>query len=98
MKKEDLLSYLSENNGRFAWRETEYEGDPGILVDNTDCRTQTFFSDRAIADGELNRLLVLTHQGRNVEHITRVTGYFSKVKNWNKGKVAELMDRHRSTL
>jgi len=29
----------------------------------------------------------------NVEIITRVTGYFSKVGGWNKGKLAELKDR-----
>jgi len=31
-----------------------------------------------------------------VDHITRVTGYFSKVSGWNKGKKAELKDRFRS--
>lgn len=29
----------------------------------------------------------------NVEHITRVTGFFSKVEDWNKGKLGELKDR-----
>ena len=31
----------------------------------------------------------------NVEGITRVTGFFSKVSSWNKGKIGELKDRHR---
>ena len=30
---------------------------------------------------------------KNVEHMTRVTGFFSKIEGWNKGKVAELKDR-----
>ena len=34
----------------------------------------------------------------NVDHITRVTGYFTKVSGWNKGKKAELKDRYRSPL
>jgi anaerobic ribonucleoside-triphosphate reductase len=34
----------------------------------------------------------------NVDHITRVTGYFTKVSGWNKGKKAELKDRHRTPL
>ncbi len=34
----------------------------------------------------------------NVEGITRVTGFFSKTKSWNKGKIGELKDRHRVTL
>jgi len=31
-----------------------------------------------------------------VEGITRITGYFSRVSSWNKGKLAELRDRKRS--
>ena len=34
------------------------------------------------------------HCGSNhVEYITRVTGFFSKIGSWNKGKIAELRDR-----
>lgn len=32
----------------------------------------------------------------NIEGITRVTGFFSKVNSWNKGKVGELKDRYRN--
>jgi len=32
---------------------------------------------------------------KDVYAITRVTGYFSKTSMWNKGKIAELKDRHR---
>ena len=28
-----------------------------------------------------------------MEYMTRVTGFFSKVNNWNKGKLAERRDR-----
>ena len=31
-----------------------------------------------------------------VEGITRITGYFTKVSSWNKGKLGELHDRHRN--
>ena len=31
-----------------------------------------------------------------IEGITRITGYFSRIPGWNKGKVAELRDRYRS--
>jgi len=30
---------------------------------------------------------------RQIEVITRVTGFFSKVNSWNKGKIGELKDR-----
>jgi len=32
----------------------------------------------------------------NVEGMTRITGYFSKISGWNKGKLGELKDRHRN--
>lgn len=31
----------------------------------------------------------------DVDGITRITGYFTKVSSWNKGKLGELKDRHR---
>ncbi|MEO0071916.1 MAG: anaerobic ribonucleoside-triphosphate reductase [candidate division WOR-3 bacterium] len=34
----------------------------------------------------------------DVEHITRVTGYFSRVSGWNLGKKAELKDRYKGGL
>ena len=35
-------------------------------------------------------------QSDKVEQITRITGYFTKVSSWNKGKRGELKDRHRN--
>jgi anaerobic ribonucleoside-triphosphate reductase len=37
-------------------------------------------------------------QSPDVEGITRVTGFFSKTSSWNKGKLGELKERHRSVL
>ena len=31
-----------------------------------------------------------------VEGITRITGYFTKLSSWNKGKLGELKDRFRN--
>jgi ribonucleoside-triphosphate reductase len=33
----------------------------------------------------------------DVDGITRITGYFTKISSWNKGKIGELRDRHRYT-
>lgn len=33
---------------------------------------------------------------QDLEHITRITGYFTRVSSWNKGKVGELKDRYRN--
>jgi anaerobic ribonucleoside-triphosphate reductase len=35
-------------------------------------------------------------QSENIEGITRITGYFSRIPGWNKGKIGELKERHRS--
>ena len=37
-------------------------------------------------------------QSDKVEQITRITGYFTKVSSWNKGKRGELRDRYRNNL
>lgn len=36
--------------------------------------------------------------GLEVDQITRITGYFSKISNWNPGKMAELRDRFKGGL
>jgi len=33
----------------------------------------------------------------SIEQITRITGYFTKISSWNKGKIGELKDRFRCT-
>jgi ribonucleoside-triphosphate reductase len=35
-------------------------------------------------------------QSENIEGITRITGYFSRISGWNKGKLGELSNRYRS--
>lgn len=34
-------------------------------------------------------------RGVDIEQITRITGYFTKLSGWNKGKLGELKARHR---
>ncbi len=50
---------------------------------------------RALAELTPEKLDQVLTAGRNIEHITRVTGYFSRVSGWNKGKRGELADRER---
>jgi ribonucleoside-triphosphate reductase len=35
-------------------------------------------------------------QSDNIDGITRITGYFSKISGWNKGKMGELKDRFKN--
>jgi ribonucleoside-triphosphate reductase (formate) len=43
----------------------------------------------------LHEVCQYCHSDR-VEQITRITGYFTKISSWNKGKRGELKDRYRS--
>ncbi len=98
MKKADFIHYLEENSECYRYLETNYKGYSGLLVNDLAMKTETFFTDDGIEARNLEQLIFCTHQGKHVEQITRVTGYFSKVKNWNKGKLAELKDRRRTPL
>lgn len=95
MEKLNFIEYLNKNPDTFEWQEGEHEGKEGIFVKNNQFETQTHFSVEAIQKNDLDLLIRQTHHGKNVEQITRVTGFFSKVQSWNKGKQGELKDRHR---
>lgn len=70
-----------------------YEHGSGWLVKDTRFETLHHMTEEAFAGLNVNTLAGVTARGRDVDHITRVTGYFSKVAGWNKGKQAELKDR-----
>jgi hypothetical protein len=97
MERQEFIEYLSQHPALYAFEEKGGE-ERGIMVTDNVYNTTTFFADRAIKEHALSFLLKRTHHGKNVEQITRVTGYFSKVNAWNKGKKAELKDRFRSDL
>ena len=71
---------------------------PGYLIANDRLETLTHVSKDKLASMTVPMLDGYTAQGKNVDHITRVTGYFSKVSGWNPSKLGELKDRHRSTV
>lgn len=95
MDIDSFIEYLAENPATFEWQEGEHDNRPGIFVKNTEFETKTHFTFDVINKHDLDFLVIQTHHGKNVEHITRVTGFFSKVQSWNKGKRGELKDRHR---
>ncbi|MBM3307061.1 MAG: hypothetical protein FJY74_01885 [Candidatus Eisenbacteria bacterium] len=93
MKLDDFKVWIDEHEG---W---EYEADDrGLLVRNADLGTATHCTFEAIEKNPIETITSACTQGRDVDHITRVTGYFSKTSGWNKGKTAELRDRHRSDV
>ncbi|MCK5309122.1 MAG: hypothetical protein KAJ64_00575 [Thermoplasmata archaeon] len=95
MEKQDFIEFLSSETDHFDMADAPMDGKDGLYVKNKTYDTETHFTNDVISQMELKDLVVATHQGRNIEHMTRVTGYFSKVQGWNKGKVGELKDRSR---
>ncbi|MEA3229513.1 MAG: anaerobic ribonucleoside-triphosphate reductase [archaeon] len=75
--------------------EVTAESEDGVFIKNNDFNTRVFVTDAALKKNSVDAILAQTVQGKDVEQITRITGYFSTVGNWNKGKLAELKDRHR---
>lgn len=101
MNVEEFLKKLEAKTDGLKLVFTKDSADPtdiAYTVYNERFETTTIFTGSGVGKNEWNHIVLLTHQGRNVEHITRVTGYFSKVSGWNKGKVAELKDRVRTTV
>ena len=96
MEKQEFIEFLYSEEEHFDLAEAPMDGKDGLYVKNKTFETETHFTNEIISQMELKDLLVATHQGRNIEHMTRVTGYFSKVAGWNKGKVGELKDRTRA--
>ena len=77
----------------------DYEmDDRGILIKNSRFETLTHATFAAVEANTAAAIMGSLAQGKDVDHVTRVTGYFSRTSGWNKGKVAELRDRHRSVI
>lgn len=92
MTRAELTQYLA-NHARYAWQD---DGDDLLVIDRAfDPPEVTRIAPHALASHTVDEIVVVLAGGRDVEHITRVTGYFSKTSGWNKGKEAELRDRHR---
>jgi len=93
MKLDELKSWLDSQE------EWDYQlDDEGVLLRNNRLETLTHATFSAIERSTLEQLTAACTHGRDVDHITRVTGYFSRTSGWNRGKTAELKDRYRSRV
>lgn len=93
MKFDELTGWL---DSREEW---DYRvDDRGVLIRNARLETLTHCTFEAIERNTIDTVTAACAQGRDVDHITRVTGYFSRTSGWNKGKAGELKDRHRSKV
>ena len=93
MKIEEFINKSVESG--FAWKEEELDGVKGYYVGSEVFDTVAHFSLEAIEKNDWPVLKSQVNQGKNVHHITRIVGYYSRVENWNKSKKGELKDRHK---
>jgi len=95
MTQSELTTFLEKNKnidchmeGEFAYFRNQdllwYAKDP----ENCTRITKEVF-EKLTQEGLLKEI----NRGLEVEQITRITGYFTKISQWNKGKRGELNDR-----
>ena len=85
--------YFVEGDGSVTITDTQV-----VVAADSDVHPVTNFSEEALLGIDWPQVRASAAQGHDVDHITRVTGYFSKVSSWNRGKTRELKDRHRTAL
>ena len=98
MSQDDLIQFLEKHgnitmaddieNERLLFRNEDlmwYQNDP---------ERWTAITYIAVDGMDEQALLNAINKSLMVEQITRITGYFSKISGWNKGKQAELKDRN----
>ena len=102
MVPQDLFDFV-EAEGNIAICEAEIDGKKGFAFRNDTLpyfqkykEGCEFSSLEDLSKTNLNDFKNRLFQGLRVEGITRITGYFTKTTNWNKGKLGELRDRNRN--
>ena len=98
MREQEFIAYLDGHDGEFDYARGEHQGNLGLYIKNKRFDTEIHVSYDTIKTQDLDTLVRATHCGKNVDQITRVTGFFSKASGWNKGKRGELADRYRSNV
>ena len=94
MELQELKEKLMTEKATFSFE----EADGGLYIANKRYDTKIFASYEAIARHEWHTIKAQSIGGKDVLHITRVTGYFTIIEGWNKGKLGELRDRNRATI
>jgi hypothetical protein len=96
------LTVFSDNHRNIVWQDN-LEGavlfrNESLMWYQKNPQGVTAIDYDTLAGLDENALLQAVNGGLEIEQMTRVTGYFSKVGMWNKGKIAELKDRRRTDL
>jgi len=91
MKVSEFINRCVENG--CVWSKGAYKDEPGYFIHSDRFDTDAHFTPGAVMSNEFPKLYAHVVQERDVVHITRVVGYFSRVQNWNKSKKGELRAR-----
>ena len=99
--KQAELSHFIEMNGHIECRSDErymYFRNTRLpfYANNPDSCTR--IDSALVTQLTADALLREINRGLDIEQITRITGYFTKVSQWNKGKRGELKDRLRTCI
>lgn len=92
LREHFVFGIVDEENARVKFRD---ESLPWYQNDKERCTAITFEKLIHMDDDEVMKAI---RRGLEVEGITRITGYYSKTNQWNKGKKAELKDRRKHTV
>ncbi|MBN1384763.1 MAG: hypothetical protein JW983_07785 [Elusimicrobia bacterium] len=92
--KVDKFINICVDNG-YVWAEGKHEGNDGYFISCKSLDTAAHFSIDAIEKNDWPVLQKHITQGKNVHHVTRIVGYYSRIENWNKSKKGELKCRHK---
>jgi len=93
MEVKDFIDRCIANN--YEWQKGEYNGNEGYFIRCRRLGTKVHVTEEAIEANKWERLDRGVVQGKDVYHVTRIVGYYSRIHNWNKSKLGELADRHR---
>jgi len=72
-------------------------GKDEVLVQHTETGIKHAVAVESILETpweELEAVLTGRREPKVMIHLTRIVGYYSRVQNWNRSKLAELADRH----
>ncbi len=100
MNKSELVRFLEENRQiecRFDGSHTYFRNRHlPFYVNNPDSCTK--IDNEVVEKLTAAEIMSEVNRGLEVEHITRITGYYTRVSQWNKGKLGELKDRIRTPI
>lgn len=102
MERAELLNIL-DTNPRYDYIQMDNHdlliADTHVSVDGEpDHHPITSLTPEAVLKNTWDTIRAACTHGKDVDHVTRITGYFSKVSGWNQAKQQELRERHRESV